>query len=70
MLSTESTQELDTLLDRMRAIKGVKETASTLLLSSKLERPGTTSSRPGRARPTTGCTCVESRVLDGLSTGR
>ena len=39
MLSTESTQELDTLLDRMRAIKGVKETASTLLLSCKLERP-------------------------------
>lgn len=39
MLSTESTQELDTLLDRMRGIKGVKETFSTLLLSSKLERP-------------------------------
>lgn len=38
MLSTESTGELDTLLDRMRAIRGVKETASTLLLSSKLER--------------------------------
>ena len=39
MVSTESTQELDTLLDRMRAIKGVKETFSTLLLSNKLERP-------------------------------
>lgn len=39
MVSTESTQELDTLIDRMRAIKGVKETFSTLLLSSKLERP-------------------------------
>jgi DNA-binding Lrp family transcriptional regulator len=40
MVSTESTQELDGLLDRMRAVKGVKETFSTILLSSKLERPG------------------------------
>ena len=39
LLSTESTQELDTLLDRMRGIKGVKETFSTLLLSTTLERP-------------------------------
>jgi DNA-binding Lrp family transcriptional regulator len=39
MVSTESTQELDQLIDRMRGVKGVKETFSTLLLSSKLERP-------------------------------
>ena len=39
MLGTDSTQELDALLDRMRAIKGVRETFSTLLLSTKLERP-------------------------------
>jgi DNA-binding Lrp family transcriptional regulator len=39
MVSTESTQELDQLIDRMRGVKGVKQTFSTLLLSSKLERP-------------------------------
>ena len=39
MLSTESTEELDTLIDRIRGIKGVKETFSTILLSAKLDRP-------------------------------
>lgn len=39
MVSTESTHELDALLDRIRAIKGVNETFSTLLLSTKLDRP-------------------------------
>ncbi|MDP1899195.1 MAG: Lrp/AsnC family transcriptional regulator [Rubrivivax sp.] len=39
MISTESTQELDAVIDRMRAVKGVNETFSTLLLSTKLERP-------------------------------
>ncbi len=39
MVSTDSTQELDQLIDRMRGVKGVKESFSTLLLSSKLERP-------------------------------
>ena len=40
MVGTESTQELDTLLDRIRAIKGVNDTFSTILLSTKLNRPG------------------------------
>ena len=39
MVSTESTQELDAVIDRMRAVKGVNETFSTILLSAKLERP-------------------------------
>lgn len=39
MLTTESTEELDSLIDRIRGIKGVKDTFSTILLSSKLDRP-------------------------------
>ena len=39
MLSTESTHELDAVIDRMRAIKGVVDTFSTILLATKLERP-------------------------------
>jgi DNA-binding Lrp family transcriptional regulator len=39
MLSTESTHELDTVLDRIRSVKGVADTFSTILLSTKLERP-------------------------------
>ncbi len=39
MLLTESTHELDTVLDRIRAVKGVVDTFSTVLLSTKLERP-------------------------------
>ncbi len=38
MLSTESTHELDAVIDRMRAIKGVVDTFSTILLATKLER--------------------------------
>jgi len=39
MLSTETTEELDTVIDRIRGIKGVKDTFSTILLSAKLDRP-------------------------------
>ncbi len=39
MLSTESTHELDTVIDRIRTVKGVLDTFSTILLSTKLERP-------------------------------
>ena len=39
MVSTESTEELDTVLDRIRAIKGVTDTFSTIFLSCKLDRP-------------------------------
>jgi DNA-binding Lrp family transcriptional regulator len=39
MLSTESTHELDAVIDRMRAVKGVIDTFSTILLATKLERP-------------------------------
>ena len=39
MLSTESTHELDALIDKIRVIKGVVDTFSTILLSTKLDRP-------------------------------
>ena len=39
LLSTESTHELDAVIDRMRAIKGVVDTFSNILLATKLERP-------------------------------
>ena len=39
MLSTDSTEELDAVIDRVRAIKGVVDTFSTILLSTKLDRP-------------------------------
>ena len=40
MLETETTHELDSVIDRVRAIKGVVDTFSTILLSTKLDRPG------------------------------
>jgi len=39
LLSTESTHELDTVIDKIRCIKGVVDTFSTILLSTKLDRP-------------------------------
>jgi DNA-binding Lrp family transcriptional regulator len=39
MLLTETTEELDAVLDKVRAIKGVVETFSTVMLSTKLDRP-------------------------------
>jgi DNA-binding Lrp family transcriptional regulator len=39
MLMTESTQELDAVIDKIRVIKGVVDTFSTILLSTKLDRP-------------------------------
>ncbi len=39
MLATESTQELDAVIDKIRVIKGVVDTFSTLFLSTKLDRP-------------------------------
>jgi DNA-binding Lrp family transcriptional regulator len=39
MLLTESTVELDAVIDRIRAVKGVVDTFSTILLSTKLDRP-------------------------------
>jgi len=39
LLSTESTQELDAVIDKIRTIKGVIDTFSTILLSTKLDRP-------------------------------
>lgn len=39
MLVTETTEELDAVLDKVRAIKGVVDTFSTVLLSTKLDRP-------------------------------
>lgn len=38
MLVTESTEELDAVLDKVRGIPGVTETFSTIFLSTKLER--------------------------------
>jgi DNA-binding Lrp family transcriptional regulator len=39
ILTTESTQELDAVIDKIRAIKGVVDTFSTIVLSIKLDRP-------------------------------
>ena len=39
LISTESTHELDAVIDKMRVIKGVIETFSTILLATKLDRP-------------------------------
>jgi DNA-binding Lrp family transcriptional regulator len=39
MLITESTAELDAVIDKIRVIKGVIDTFSTILLSTKLDRP-------------------------------
>jgi len=39
IVSTESTHELDVVIDRIREIKGVVDTFSTILLSTKLDRP-------------------------------
>jgi len=39
MMTTESTDELDVTIDRIREIKGVLETFSTVLLAKKLDRP-------------------------------
>lgn len=39
MVSTESTHELDVVIDKIRIIKGVVDTFSTILLSTKLDRP-------------------------------
>lgn len=39
LLSTESTHELDVVIDKIREITGVIDTFSTILLSTKLDRP-------------------------------
>ena len=39
ILMTESTHELDQTIDRIRGVKGVLDTFSTILLSTKLDRP-------------------------------
>lgn len=36
---TEHTEELDALIDRIRGVQGVEDTFSTILLSTKLDRP-------------------------------
>jgi len=39
MLLTDTTAELDGVIDRIRAVQGVTDTFSTILLSTKLDRP-------------------------------
>lgn len=39
MLLTDSTQELDAVIDRIRNVQGVIDTFSTVMLSTKLDRP-------------------------------
>ena len=39
MLLTDSTQELDAVIDKIRGVRGVVDTFSTILLSTKLDRP-------------------------------
>jgi len=37
---TDSLEEFDAVINRLRGIKGVTETMSTMILSTKLDRPG------------------------------
>jgi len=39
LVVTDHTEELDALIDRIRSVKGVEDTFSTILLSTKLDRP-------------------------------
>ncbi len=39
LLVTDSTQELDAVIDKIRLIKGVQDTFSTIFLTAKLDRP-------------------------------
>ncbi len=39
LVVTDHTEELDALIDRIRGVKGVVDTFSTILLSTKLDRP-------------------------------
>lgn len=39
MLTAESTEELDRAIDRIRGLKGIEDTVSTVLLSKKIDRP-------------------------------
>lgn len=39
LLLTESTQELDAVIDKIRLVKGVRDTFSTIFLTAKLDRP-------------------------------
>lgn len=39
LLVTESTQELDSVIDKIRTIKGVQDTFSTIFMTAKLDRP-------------------------------
>lgn len=39
LLSTDTTDELDQTIDRIRAVRGVLDTFSTVILSTKLNRP-------------------------------
>lgn len=39
LLLTESTQELDAVIDKIRMVKGVRDTFSTIFLTAKLDRP-------------------------------
>lgn len=39
MVVTDSTRELDAFLDKIRVVRGVVDTFSTILLTTKLDRP-------------------------------
>ncbi len=39
LLATDTTEELDRSIDRIRGIRGVLDTFSTVILSTKLKRP-------------------------------
>ena len=39
MLVSDSTAGLDAVIDRIRTVQGVTDTFSTILLSTKLDRP-------------------------------
>jgi DNA-binding Lrp family transcriptional regulator len=39
LIHTESTDEFDAVINRIRGVQGVQETFSTMLLSTKIDRP-------------------------------
>jgi DNA-binding FrmR family transcriptional regulator len=39
MVHAETTEEIEQVINRVRAIKGVTDTLTTMLLSTKVDRP-------------------------------
>lgn len=49
MVHAETTEEIEQVINRVRAIKGVTDTLTTMLLSTKVDPAGMTATRPSPA---------------------